>query len=99
MPYRIVVFPEFADWLDSVRDAKTRARLVARLKRLERGLLGDVAPVGEGVFELREHYGPGWRMYFVQPGKAVIVLVLGGTKRTQAKDIKRARSLARHLED
>ena len=72
--------------------------VVARIKRLERGLLGDVEPVGEGVSELRIHVGAGWRVYFTKRGTQVIVLLAGGSKRTQAADIKRARKLAAQLD-
>ena len=72
--------------------------VVARIKRLERGLLGDAEPVGEGVSELRIHVGAGWRVYFTKRGTQVIVLLAGGSKRTQAADIKRARKLAAQLD-
>ncbi|SCC95910.1 conserved hypothetical protein [Thiomonas sp. X19] len=76
-----------------------RGVVVARIKRLELGLLGDVEPVGEGVHELRIHVGAGWRVYFTQRGGQVIVLLAGGSKRTQQSDIKRAKKLAAQLED
>lgn len=72
--------------------------LLARIKRLSMGLAGDVAPIGEGVSELRIHVGAGWRVYFVQRGKEVIVLLAGGSKRTQTTDIKRAKALAKLLD-
>lgn len=90
--------PEFTEWLDSLSDAALRGVVVARIKRLERGLMGDVEPVGEGVSELRIHAGAGWRVYFVQRGVQLIVLLVGGSKRTQKADIKRAKTLAALLE-
>ncbi len=90
--------PEFTRWLDALPDPAVRGVVVARIKRPSLGLLGDVAPVGEGVSELRIHVGAGWRVYFVQRGKEVIVLLAGGTKRSQASDIKRAKALAQLLD-
>ncbi len=72
--------------------------VLARIKRPERGLLGDVESVGKGVSELRIHFGPGWRVYFTQRGTQLVILLRGGTKRTQKSDIKRAQSLAAMLE-
>ena len=89
--------PEFTEWLDALADAAVRGVVVARMKRLERGLMGDVEPVGKGVSELRIHIGAGWRVYFVQHGTQVIVLLGGGSKRTQKADIKRAQLLAERL--
>ena len=81
--FSIKPLPEFTDWLDDLSDNAVRGVVVARVKRLERGLMGDVEPVGEGVSELRIHLGTGWRVYFTQRGPVVIVLLVGGSKRTQ----------------
>jgi len=87
----------FASWLDGVRDIRARARIQARLDRLAEGNPGDVKPIGEGVSELKINYGPGYRVYFKARGREVIILLAGGDKRTQAKDIKSALRLARNL--
>ena len=96
--FSIKPLPEFTEWLDGLSDAAVRGVVVARIKRLALGLMGDVAPVGEGVSELRIHVGAGWRVYFVQRGTQVIVLLAGGSKRTQKTDIKRAKVLASRLD-
>ena len=96
--FSIRPLPEFTEWLDGLSDAAVRGVVVARIKRLALGLVGDVAPVGEGVSELRIHVGAGWRVYFVQRGTQVIVLLAGGSKRTQKTDIKRAKVLASRLD-
>ena len=96
--FSIKPLPEFIAWLDRVPDAAVRGVVAARIKRLERGLMGDVAPVGGGVSELRIHFGAGWRLYFTQRGKMMIVLLVGGSKRTQKADIRRAKSLAALLD-
>ena len=89
----------FAQWLDGLHDLQARARVQARLERLAGGNPGDVESVGEGVSELRIHYGPGYRVYFKQRGRALVILLAGGDKRTQAKDIKTALRLARWLSE
>ena len=92
--FSVNALPEFTSWLDQLADASVRGVVVARIKRLERGLLGDVEPVGDGVSELRIHVGAGWRVYFAQRGSQLVVLLAGGSKRTQKNDIKRAKALA-----
>jgi putative addiction module killer protein len=87
----------FVQWLDELPDIQARARVLARIKRLEDGNAGDVKPVGEGVSEMRINYGPGYRVYFVRRGRQLIVLLAGGTKRTQSADIRTALRLARNL--
>lgn len=87
----------FAKWLDKLHDIRARARILVRIKRLTAGNPGDVKPVGEGVSELRINYGPGYRVYYKQVGESVIILLAGGNKRTQTKDIKTALRLAQNL--
>jgi putative addiction module killer protein len=88
---------DFSEWLRGLRDRQARARIQTRIDRLQLGLAGDVKPVGEGVSELRIDYGPGYRIYFAQRGRALIILLAGGDKRTQDKDIKAAIQLAHTL--
>ena len=90
--------PQFSRWLESLTDSTVRGIIVARIKRLEIGLTGDAAPVGDGVSELRIHAGAGWRVYFVRRGSRVVVLLAGGSKRSQHADIKRAKALASLLD-
>jgi putative addiction module killer protein len=87
----------YARWFTSLRDARARVRIEARIRRLSLGNFGDVRPVGEGVSEMRIDYGPGYRVYFVQRGAALVVLLAGGDKRTQDRDLETARALAREL--
>jgi putative addiction module killer protein len=96
--FSVKPLPEFTSWLDNLADASIRGVVVARIKRLERGLLGDVEPVGDGVSELRIHIGAGWRIYFTQRGDHLVVLLVGGSKRTQKSDIRRAKALAALLD-
>jgi putative addiction module killer protein len=87
----------FAKWLGGLRDRRARARIQVRLDRLALGLAGDVKPVGSGVSELRIDHGPGYRVYFKRKGDDVVILLAGGNKRTQDRDIQRALALARDL--
>jgi len=88
----------YEDFIGGLRDNKAVAMIVMRVQRLANGNAGDAAPVGEGVSELRLHYGPGYRVYFIQRGKLLIVLLGGGDKSSQQRDIKRAKELASNLE-
>jgi putative addiction module killer protein len=90
---------EFSDFFSNLSDEVARARIAARIRRFAGGNPGDVAPVGNGVSEMRIHYGPGYRIYFVQRGRTLVVLLCGGDKSTQRKDIARAKLLAEDLED
>ena len=88
---------EYSEWFVNLRDKQARARINARIRRLSLGNPGDVNPVGEGVSELRIDYGPGYRVYFLQRGREVVILLAGGDKRTQQKDIQTALELASNL--
>jgi putative addiction module killer protein len=87
----------FAKWIDDLQDIRARARILARIERLATGNPGDVKAVGEGISELRIDYGPGYRVYYTQHGRSVVILLAGGDKSTQARDIKTALRLARNL--
>jgi len=89
--------PEFVQWLIALPDSKMRAIIAARIKRLERGLFGDTKPIGNGVSELRIHIGAGWRIYFTRRGPHLIVLLAGGSKRTQRQDTEGAKVLAAQI--
>ena len=99
MAYTVKRLEELSVWLKGLKDGLTRLRLIKRLRKVQLGNLGDVEPVGEGVYEMREHFGPGWRMYYVQRGGVLIVMLGGGNKSTQQTDINRAIELAKSLED
>ena len=90
---------EFSNWLGGLKDRIAQQRLNTRLRKAMLGNLGDVKPIGNGVFEMREHFGPGWRMYYVQRGAVLIVMLGGGDKSTQAADIAKAVKLAAMIED
>lgn len=88
---------EYAQWFDGLRDRQARSRIAVRIRRLSLGNPGDVKPVGQGISELRIDYGPGYRVYFVQRGALLVILLAGGDKRTQDSDIQAAVDLARNL--
>jgi putative addiction module killer protein len=94
----VKALPDFSRWMDDLPDSKIKAIVAARIRRLTLGLAGDVSPVGDGVSELRIHVGAGWRVYFVQRGAEVIVLLAGGSKKSQAADIRKAKALAKTLD-
>ena len=87
----------FATWIDGLRDIRARARVLARIERLAAGNSGDVKPVGEGVSEMRIDYGPGYRVYFKKRGRFLVILLAGGDKSSQKRDISTALRLARNL--
>lgn len=87
----------FVDWFATLRDREARARITVRIRRLSLGNPGDVKPVGGGVSEMRIDYGPGYRVYFVQRGATIVVLLCGGDKRSQDRDITRAQALAQEV--
>ena len=87
----------YARWLDGLRDLRARTRVLVRVERLAAGNPGNVRPVGEGVSELRIDYGPGYRVYFKKQERTIIILLAGGDKRTQSRDIETALRLARNL--
>lgn len=95
MAWNVVRTPTFVAWLDKLRDLRARAIIAQRITRLAVGQIGDIKSVGEGVSELRINHGPGYRVYFVRRGETVIVLLCGGDKGSQSRDIARATKLAK----
>ena len=89
----------FANWLDGLRDIRARARILARVERFAAGHAGNVKPVGEGVSEMRIDYGPGYRIYFRKRGRSLVILLAGGDKSSQRRDIITALRLARNLQE
>ena len=89
----------YAKWFAGLRDRVARARIDIRIRRLSLGNAGDTKPVGEGISEMRVDYGPGYRVYFIQRGEVVIVLLAGGNKSTQNRDIRNAKALAKDLKE
>jgi putative addiction module killer protein len=89
----------FSSWMAEPRDHRARAKIAARIDRLALGNAGDVGPAGEGVSELRIHYGPGYRVYFMRRGSRLVILLCGGDKGTQRDDIRTGKMLAAALED
>jgi len=88
---------DYAKWFEKLRDPQARARILVRVRRLSLGNPGDVRSVGDGVSEMRIDYGPGYRVYFTWQGDVIVVLLIGGDKRTQQRDIEKAKTLAKQL--
>jgi putative addiction module killer protein len=97
--YEVRKTDEFDSWLLALEDQKAVAKIASRIERLSRGNPGDVKPVGEGVSEMRLTYGPGYRVYYKQTGKTIILILCGGDKSTQVNDIKRAKEIAAQLRE
>lgn len=97
--YAVIRSSDFDTWLAGLKDNVGKARIVSRIISAELGNLGDCEPVGDGVHEMRVHVGPGYRLYFTQRGRLVIFLLLGGDKSTQRRDIKRAKAIAKLIEE
>ena len=97
--YEIRKTDVFVRWLDSLADLRGRAKILSRLDRVADGNMGDAKPVGKGVSELPIRFGPGYRVYYAKRGNTVIILLLGGDKSSQEKDIQRAIQMARDLEE
>ncbi len=97
--YTIKLTPAFESWLASLKDNITRLRLARRLDKAQQGNLGDVKSIGSGMYEMREHFGPGWRMYYLQRGQTLIVMLGGGDKSSQSADIKKAIAIAATIEE
>lgn len=92
--YTILRTNVFAEWLGGLADERAKARIAVRILSAEKGNLGDCAPVGDGISEMRIHFGAGYRVYFAQRGKVIYLLLCGGDKSTQKRDIKRAKAMA-----
>lgn len=97
--FTLLFHPEFTKFFLGIKDKTTQLRVNARLVKMRQGLLGDVEPIGDGVWEAKIDFGAGWRIYFIQTGYEILFLLGGGTKKGQQKDIDAARKLARALKN
>jgi putative addiction module killer protein len=94
----ILVSDVFRRWLGGLRDQRAKARIAARIRAATFGNFGDVEPVGDGIFEMRIHDGPGYRLYYVRRGEAIYLLLVGGDKSSQSRDIRKAKAMAADLD-
>ncbi|MCL1911362.1 MAG: type II toxin-antitoxin system RelE/ParE family toxin [Leptospirales bacterium] len=100
--YKIVTTDTFDNWFEKLKNIPDRSRIADRIDRIDRikeGNLGDAKPVGNGIFELRFHFGSGYRIYFIKQYNTIIILLCGGNKKTQDKDIKKAKEIASEVQD
>ena len=97
--YNVIRTEEFDKWLSELRDTKGKARIIARIRSAELGNLGDIEPVGEGISEMRIHYGAGYRVYFKKKGNTLIILLSGGSKSSQKRDIRKAKAIAATIKE
>ncbi|TPE47930.1 type II toxin-antitoxin system RelE/ParE family toxin [Maribrevibacterium harenarium] len=97
--YDVKFTDEFDAWLSGLQDSTTRLRLSRRLEKASRGILGDVKSIGENLYEMREHFGPGWRMYYLLHGNTLLVMLGGGDKSSQSRDIAKAKFIAHQLNE
>jgi putative addiction module killer protein len=97
--YTILRTDVFAEWLDGLADEKAKARIAVRILSAEKGNFGDCAPVGDSISEMRIHYGPGYRLYFTRRGEVIYLLLCGGDKSTQKRDIKQAKGMLAALKE
>ena len=95
--YSVIETEAFTDWVEGLRDMPTRIRLHRRMNKAKLGNLGAIKAVGDGVWEMREFFGPGWRMYYVQRGDVLIVMLGGGDKSSQERDIAAAKAMAKEI--
>ena len=95
--YEVVLTDDFSNWLDSIKDSKTQKAVVKRIRTISLGTFGDVRSLDNGLFEAKIHYGPGYRLYFVNYGQRIIIMLCGGEKSSQSRDIKKARDMAKDL--
>ena len=95
--FEVLTTDEFDRWLSDLADERARTKIASRVARLRFGNAGDAKPVGEGVSEMRVHHGPGYRVYYKQTNKTIIVILSGGDKSTQEKDVRRAKKMAAEL--
>ena len=97
--YKILTSDTFDNWFEDLKNIKDKSRIADRIDRIKEGNLGDAKPVGNGIFELRFHFGSGYRIYFIKQYNTIIILLCGGNKKTQSRDIKKAKEIASEVQD